>query len=316
MIVARQTSAAGARVPRATESDRLAAMTRLRHALVSGRNADGGWGYYPGKASRLEPTCWALLSLGSGAESRQLREPAAAWLVACQRPAGWLVERPEWPVNIAFNGLAAFTLLHHRDMAGEDWRRRLLTFLLASKGIAVAAADTTGQDNSLQGWSWTDATFSWVEPTCWGLLALKKARASGFVEAASHARITEAERLLIDRTCRPGGWNFGNASVLGQDLRPYVPTTALGLLAMQDRRQENAVVRGLAALETLWPEEISAGAMALSLVCLDVYGRPVDQLVARLIEHASATLTFGNHHGIAQALFALSSSGQPHAFRL
>jgi hypothetical protein len=191
-----------------------------------------------------------------------------------------------------------------------------LTFLIASKGVGAPPSDTMRQDNSLQGWAWTDATFSWIEPTCWGLLALKKARASGFVEAAAHARIAEAERLLIDRSCKPGGWNFGNANVMAQDLRPYVPTTALGLLAMQDRRDQGVVVRGLAALETLWREEISAMAVALSLVCLSLYGRPDEELHARLIEHTASTLSFGNHHGIAQAMFALSSSGQPNAFRL
>jgi len=291
-------------------------MSRLRQALVSGRNADGGWGYYPGKASRLEPTCWSLLALDSGADAMALRANAAAWLVSCQRPTGWLVERPEWPVNIAFNALTAFTLLQHRDVASDDVRRRLLTAVLASKGIAAPASDAMRQDNSLQGWSWTDATFSWVEPTCWGLLALKKGRASGLVDAAANVRIDEAERLLIDRSCRSGGWNFGNANVMAQDLRPYVPTTALGLLAMQDRRQEDAVVRGLASLETIWRDEISAPALALSLLSLDVYGRATEEPLARLIEHAAGTLTFGNHHGIAQAMFALSSSGQPHAFRL
>ena len=297
-------------------------MSRLRQALVAGRNADGGWGYYAGKASRLEPTCWALLAIGSSPDSpgskdaKTLREPASMWLVNCQRPAGSLVERPEWPVNIGFNALAAFTLLHHRDLANDDVRRRLLTFLVTSKGMAAGPSDTVRQDNSLQGWSWTDATFSWVEPTCWGLMALKKARSSGFGQPAMDGRIAEAERLLIDRTCQPGGWNFGNASAFEQDLRPYVPTTALGLLAMQDRRQDNVVVRSLAALETLWREEISAPALALSLLSLDVYGRPHQEPFARLIEHAAAALTFGNHHGIAQALFALASSGQPHAFRL
>jgi hypothetical protein len=122
--------------------------------------------------------------------------------------------------------------------------------------------------------------------------------------------------LLIDRSCRAGGWNFGNAVVMGQDLRPYVPTTALGLLAMQDRRDHDVVVRGLASLEALWRDEISATALGLSLVCLSVYGRPVDQLLARLIDHADKALAFGNHHPIALALFALSSHGQPSAFRL
>ena len=36
----------------------------LQHQLLETRNGDGGWGYEPGRTSRLEPTCWALLALG------------------------------------------------------------------------------------------------------------------------------------------------------------------------------------------------------------------------------------------------------------
>ena len=36
----------------------------LSDALLRSRNEDGGWGYYPGKASRIEPTAWAALCLG------------------------------------------------------------------------------------------------------------------------------------------------------------------------------------------------------------------------------------------------------------
>jgi hypothetical protein len=47
-----------------------------------------------------------------------------------------------------------------------------------------------------------------------------------------------------------------------------------------------------------------------------VHGRPVDSIAARLAAHAPQAVTFGNHHGIAVALFALASVNQPHAFRL
>ncbi len=309
-------SAPGERVATATDAARRGAISRLRQALLSGRNADGGWGYYPGKASRLEPTCWALLALDAGADGRALRQSASPWLLRCQRPSGWLVEDPEWPVNIGFNALAAFMLLHHRDVANDEARRRLVAVVVASKGASAPPSDAMRQDNRLQGWSWMDATFSWVEPTCWGLIALKRARSSGPIDSNTHARIGEAERLLIDRTCQPGGWNFGNAMVMGQDLRPYVPTTALGLLAMQDRRDHEAVVRSLATLETIWRDEISTQSLALSVICLATYRRPVGQAMSSLISHTSATLTFGNHHSLAQALFALSSFDQPHAFGL
>ena len=52
----------------------------------------------------------------------------------------------------------------------------------------------------------------------------------------SQERLEQAERLLFDRQCAGGGWNYGNSEVLGQKLHAYVPTTALALLALQDRR--------------------------------------------------------------------------------
>ena len=305
---------------RAATSERRGAIDQLRRSLVAGRNADGGWGYYAGKASRLEPTCWALLALHSGLDSGTaapaVPDPALAWLAGRQQPSGWLVEHADWPVNIAFNALAAFTLHQQRDLVPAQLHQRLLAAVVASKGSQAAPAPNTPQDNTLQGWSWIDATFSWVEPTCWGLLALKRTRGAGLADASAGARIAEAERLLIDRTCRPGGWNYGNSVVMQQDLRPYGSTTALGLLAMQNRRDEDAVIRSLATLETLWPDERSATALGLSLVCLDLYERPANPLLAQLIDHTPNALAFGNYHGIAVALFALSSVGQAHVFRI
>ncbi len=102
-----------------------------------------------------------------------------------------------------------------------------------------------------------------------------------FSEAPARARIAEAERLLIDRCCRDGGWNFGNANVMGQDLFPHVPTTALALLALQGRREEPAVTRSLAFLESHWSDEPSPLALGLSLICLRTYGRPVEAIEAR-----------------------------------
>jgi len=298
-----------------TTSDLRRVIDRLRHDLLAARNTDGGWAYYAGKASRLEPTCWALLALGADEGSNPHLDESVAWLARCERPHGWLVETDQWPVNIAYNALATFTLFGRPEPA-STLSRRLLRSVVASKGLAAPQGDTMRQDNSLQGWSWIDATFSWVEPTCWGLLALKKARAAGISDQAAAARIDEAERLLIDRSCQPGGWNFGNAVVMRQDLRAYVPTTALGLLAMQDRRDVDAVVRGMSALETLWPTEISSSALGLSLLAFGLYGQPTDRVVESLMQHAADALTFGNYHGIAVALCALSSVGQRHVFRL
>ncbi len=45
--------------------DRSAQIGQLRRSLLETAGDGGGWGYYPRKASRIEPTCWALLALAA-----------------------------------------------------------------------------------------------------------------------------------------------------------------------------------------------------------------------------------------------------------
>ena len=60
-------------------------------ALAAARNADGGWGYGRGRASRLEPTSLALLALNAaGAPART--QVLERW----PRDAG-LLDRPAYP---------------------------------------------------------------------------------------------------------------------------------------------------------------------------------------------------------------------------
>ena len=114
-----------------------------------------------------------------------------------------------------------------------------------------------------------DDTFSWVEPTAYCLLALKRARHLGVVPTRDiAARVDEAERMLADRACAGGGWNYGNAHVFDKDLRPHGPTTALALLALQDRRDLPCVQAGLSFLTAHANRERSGLALALTLICL------------------------------------------------
>ena len=152
--------------------------------------------------------------------SQPTPRPTASFLERCLRSGGFLVEDPGWPTNVAFNALVAFTWLNHRELAAAEQIQALLAWLVAAKGVQAPQTTSYRQDNSLQGWAWLDATFSWVEPTAWGALALHKAILAGLLpEAPARARIEEAERLLIDRCCRDGGWNFGNANVMGSGRR-------------------------------------------------------------------------------------------------
>jgi hypothetical protein len=284
------------------------AVVTLKEVLVSARNPDGGWPYYPGKTSRLEPTAWALLALHASGERVSI-DPLLAW----PRRDGWFLDRSSDAVNVGFNGLTAIVL--HALGAQMDILAPLGEALVAMKGRKLPPSTANRQDNSLQGWAWTDGTFSWVEPTAWGLIALKRLGRRG--QAAAAARIDEAERLLVDRVCKPGGWNFGNADVLGTPLEPYVSATALALLAMADRRSIEPVARSFRYLTAHRLSERSAMALGLSRVALGVYGAAADDVLAAIDEEWKQTAFLGNLHVTALALYAQTASARGfEAFRV
>ena len=282
-----------------------ASASKLADVLVRGRNADGGWGYYPGKASRIEPTCWAALCLTRAEKSQKdIADSSSRWLASRLGRDGFLDDTTGESPNLGFNGLGALALRKARNSSPE--LQRLLAALTAIKGVtAENSSDTGPQDNTLQAWSWLKGTFSWVEPTSWCLLALKKSPTLLDANERS-ARIDEAERLLFDRVCRSGGWNYGNANVLGKDLYAHVPTTSLALLALQDRREHPSVQTRLEYLIQHRLSEPAGMALSLTSICLRVYGVPAPDVEERLAVLAGQHSFFNNLHVSAMALYALT----------
>jgi hypothetical protein len=276
-------------------------MAELADAAARARNTDGGWAYSPGKSSRLEPTCWALVGLPLDDATRAA---ARAFLERRRAPDGLLLDHPGAAPNLAFNGLAALALARASDASR---RTQLLNAIAGVRGVQLENSDLYHQNNALQGWPWVGGAFSWVEPTAWCVLALKKHRAD--VPDAGH-RIAEAETLLFDRACTSGGWNYGNSNMMGQDLRPYVPTTALALLALQDKRDHPAAVAGLALLENRRLAEGAGMPLALAAICLRVYRRPAADVQAALAEQWQRTRFVGNTVAMCMAAAALSPDSQ------
>ena len=285
-------------------TDRGKTVLGLREALVRLRNADGGWGYYPGKSSRLEPTCWALLALAREAGAPLDISPLRKW----PRDGSWLVDAKGAPINYAFNALAALTLLQHPD--GPPLAAPVTAQLLRVKGVRLEQAAQLRQDNSLQAWPWIDQTFSWVEPTSWCLLLLKKLRQvqPSASNPEANERIEVGERMLIDRACKTGGWNYGGSNVYGQELWAYVPTTALGLLAMQDRRDDPVVTRSLHFLQKDIGTERSAPALALALVCLRVFGVNAESFEQDLLTRLDLSRALGSTVALSSSLYALAGT--------
>ena len=283
-------------------TDAQSVQSSLRKWLISGRHGDGGWGYYPGKAVRLEPTCWALLAL---------RDLDPGVLTSWPTTGGLLRERAAGETNLAFHALAMLTLAS-RGREHREGSASLLRSLEGAKGLALGPSTINRQDNALQGWSWMAGTFSWVEPTAWALLALRKHEGLG--QRVEAARMSAAEALLVDRCCETGGWNYGNSNMLGKELRPYVPTTAIALLALQ-KRPIPVVTKSVAYLERAAASESSAMAVSLATLALRAHGRPADALRPLLFQ-AARTIELGQHLGAAMALYALQAETAGDAFAL
>ena len=66
-------------------------------------------------------------------------------------------------------------------------------------------------------------------------MALKQA-AAHYPSSSLDERVRVGEAQLFDVRSRDGGWNYGNADVLGVDLPSYPETTALALVGLQGRK--------------------------------------------------------------------------------
>jgi hypothetical protein len=294
----------------------------LLDRLLSWRNEDGGWGYYPGKASRLEPTSLALIAMvvshvGQGFSPADEPSLIAGEAVVGQafRPADVLSSFPardnllldpgaDLP-NLASNAQAALALL----AVGEESRARaIVDGLLAVKGFTVPRNDAVELDGSLAAWPWREGTFSWAEPTAWCLLAVKRVFGAAPTPLARE-RIDIAERMLADRMCVGGGWNYGNRVVLGQALPAHLPPTAVALLALADRPDLPAVRESLQFLSARRLAERSGLTLSLASICLQRYDLPVDDLGAALAATWAATGFM--HHVPAVALASIAAVPPP-----
>ncbi len=242
--------------------------------------SDGGFGYAPGLKASIEPTVHAVLAgLAGNVDPRELN-PSLKWLAGKQRPDGSVPCSMEFPDQGVWLS-APFALAMFK--AGET-RSALaaVEFLLSFTAVTVDKTGENDLDGSLVGWPWGKGAFSWVEPTVWSLLALEAAG------KGEHPRAVEGRKVLVDRQIRSGGWNYGNKHVYGQDLIPFVDTTALALLALYGRVPDDAIEVSVTFLEAEAAALHSPYALALSGLALRRCRRgTVDAVLKRLEEKMS-----------------------------
>jgi hypothetical protein len=250
--------------------------------LRKAQNADGGWGYFPGKQSWFEPTTYAMLALHGrpgSEESPDKNSLDRAWKLLCSwqtadgssRPNGQ-VQGGTWVTAQAVT-LACVRGIYDEKVRGSvDW---LLRVVGAESSVAMRAAAffhllKTKADVSHQGWPWRDGNASWIEPTVQALLALKKVSKS-HPSSELGRRVTDGEALILSRRCSDGGWNCGNPNVLNYDLPSYPETTALALLGLQGRSRAE-LDQALALAARYRAETRSSLARAWLVIALRCHG--------------------------------------------
>jgi len=295
----------------------FSALTRARTALLDLQNPDGGWGPRRDSPSFTETTSLAVLALP---ESVEASERGRGWLRARQRPDGaWPVSEavagPSWMTSLAVLALTGSATDSARARRGAAWLLQLegrgypllaRAFLLLFPRRRVVALNP-----DLKGWPWVPGTFSWVEPTAYAMLALKRMR-DALPPEPLRERLDQGRRMLLDRACPGGGWNYGNSEVLGDVLWPYPDTTAWALLALQGGGARPVEVQeALSALARMIERNRSGLARSLAILALGAYGVDVERYRERLAERLSQVEAFGDVRALALAATALDSTRHP-----
>ncbi len=290
--------------------------------LFATQNRDGGWGSEEGRSSNTEATSFALIALGTQASA-----PASSsvtrglrWLSGHQRHDGsWplsdLVDGGSWATALAV--LALLETDRQGALRGAAWLLRQeprtpgwIASLLHQRAPGLTSVRL---NPNLKGWAWTSGTSSFVEPTAYALLALKKARPYAH-DARLPGRVREAELMLYDRMCTGGGWNYGNSIVFEADLWPFADVTALTLIALQDHQAAEANQRSLRALRGMAERVDSGLALAWVTLCLSLYGDDLTAWRRRLAKRHAETGFLGQTKSVALAL--LATSDRPHPLRI
>ena len=285
--------------------------------LLDAQNEDGGWGAEIGRRSNTESTSFALMalkSLESNFYHRQLLS-GLQWLLKHQKGDGSFTlndtsKRSSWTTPIAVLALLSFQNQRERTLRAAQWvltQEGRTPGWIASLLVRLSLVKkVTDLDPYLTGWSWTAEAFSWVEPTSYALMALKKLRRS--LEGTNcEERIRQGEMLVYDRMCENGGWNYGNSRVLGEALWPYADVTAVALIALQDRAVNEANQKSLRALDGMMREAASGMAVAWGIICLTIYNQDVQEWKKVLVKGFEKTKFLGETKAIALALLAFGN---------
>jgi hypothetical protein len=290
----------------------------LAQQLAIRQLGSGGWNYSDNTQTSIEATCLgalALTGLDSQVSDTALRCLAHSQLKNGAWPAFIPDTEPSWATSLA---LITFSILADTSPA----RDRAVDWALTDKGKEGSwfwrykfHFDRAVQFRpELYGWPWIEGACSWVIPTALMMVALKQ-----FVYCKPRAEVSTRLRLgaqmLLDRSCRGGGWNAGNSVVYGIPLAAHVESTAIALLGLQGESDHPAIRAGMAWLEKQAMAERGIASLCWTVLCLAAYGRDFEIIQRRVVEQLGNTPELpSNNATLALALLALRCEQMIHPF--
>jgi hypothetical protein len=214
---------------------------------------------------------------------------------------------PHWPTGwavLAWRGADAAATAKEQKSLFTANIERAVAWILSVEGHSLPQAEYTGHDTSLRGWPWVEGTHSWIEPTAIDLLALRA------TDHGDHPRAREAVRLIVDRLLSHGGCNYGNTTVLGQELVPHLEPTGLAMIALAGEVDPlGRIERSLAYLADTISPRTTAASLSYALLGLAAHKRMPAGIEPRLAAAAAQTLRRGASPP-RLALLALAALGE------
>ena len=254
---------------------------------------DGGFANHKNGSYRPDATSWAVIAFSSLNINDSLIDMGRKKLEQTQMPDGRIplqTDQPQtcWPTSLAI-------MAWYNNKKFQDNQNKAVHFMLNFSGLHWEKKynSVAGHDPMIKGWPWIENTHSWVEPTSMAMIALEIA------VKKSHPRIEEAKRMLLDRQLNSGGWNYGNTTVFGRQLRPMPESTGVALSALHKKVERKTIQKSLNYLQNNIENLKTPFSLGWGLLGLGAWGiAPVNKpgLIARCLKQQEIFGTYNTLH--------------------
>jgi hypothetical protein len=205
-----------------------------------------------------------------------------------------------WPTPLAVLAWKRATSLDERISAAVE-------FMLKATGqhFPKEKSSPAGHDTAIRGWSWSENTHSWIEPTGVTILAL---RSAGY---SQHDRLHEAARMILNRQILSGGWNYGNTTVFQKELLPMPDQTGIALCALAGMVKRSTVQKSIDHAAKEIDSLASPRSLCWSLFGLKAWGFTIPDTRRFVLNSISLQEKFGPYdtESIAKLIVAYETNG-------